>query len=323
MKAAGQSACPKAFPTPNGERASQAASLSMVPRSAKPLRSEQDVSILSYANGQWSQAYAAAEWEARVLILLTNDDGIYAPGLRALRPELQKIGQVIVVAPASEQSAVGHSVTIKNPLIVQEILDEKRERLGWAVEGRPADCVKLAIRELLPSTPDLVVSGLNAGGNAGINVLYSGTVAAAIEGAFFHCTSIACSLVFTEGKGAPQPDYPRGAEHARQIIEQILAQRPPTGMLFNVNIPDLDTPALRGVRTVPQNISSFEEAYDRRTDPRGRVYFWSHPEYSCPEPQPDTDITALAEGYITVTPLQFNLTHAEMLREMMTWTWRS
>src|SRR5579862_7326387 len=116
------------------------------------------------------------ERDTFVLILLTNDDGIYASGLRALRVELQKIGQVIVVAPASEQSAVGHSVTIKNPLIVQEVLDERRERLGWAVEGRPADCVKLAIRELLPSTPDLVVSGLNAGGNAGINVLYSGTV---------------------------------------------------------------------------------------------------------------------------------------------------
>jgi 5'-nucleotidase len=257
-----------------------------------------------------------------VLILLTNDDGVYAPGLRALRTELRKIGHVVVVAPASEQSAVGHSVTIKNPLIIQEIVDENREKFGFAVEGRPADCVKLAIRELLPAAPDLVVSGLNAGSNAGINVLYSGTVAAAIEGAFFHCTSIACSLVFTEGKGAPPPDYPRGAERARQIVEQILAHRPPTGSLFNINIPDLEPSALRGVRTVPQNISSFEEAYDRRTDPRGRVYFWSLPDYSCPEPHPDTDVTALAEGYITVTPLQFNLTHAGLLKEMNGWAWR-
>src|SRR5262245_43797889 len=121
-------------------------------------------------------------------ILLTNDDGIYAPGLRALLPELRKLGEVIVVAPAGEQSAVGHSVTLTTPLIVQEVLDDRQAFLGWAVEGKPADCIKLALRELLPEPPDLIVSGLNAGANAGINVLYSGTVAAAIEGAFFKVT---------------------------------------------------------------------------------------------------------------------------------------
>ena len=135
-------------------------------------------------------------------ILLTNDDGIYAPGLRALLPELRKLGEVTVVAPATEQSAVGHSVTLTNPLIVQEVLDDDRQPLGWAVEGRPADCVKLALRELLPEPPDLIVSGLNAGSNAGINVLYSGTVAAAIEGAFFRVTSIACSLEYTQADAA-------------------------------------------------------------------------------------------------------------------------
>src|SRR5262245_36452318 len=126
-------------------------------------------------------------------ILLTNDDGIYAPGLRALLPELRKLGEVTVIAPATEQSAVGHSVTLTNPLIVQQVSNGDGQVIGWAVEGRPADCVKLAIRELLPQPPDLIVSGLNAGSNAGINVLYSGTVAAAIEGAFFKVTSIACS----------------------------------------------------------------------------------------------------------------------------------
>ncbi len=140
-------------------------------------------------------------------ILLTNDDGVYAPGLRALLPELRRLGEVVVVAPATEQSAVGHSVTITTPLIVQEIQDDERRRLGWAVEGRPADCVKLALRELLPAPPDLLVSGLNAGSNAGINVLYSGTVAAAIEGAFFRVTSIACSLEYS--KPTP-PDFGAG-----------------------------------------------------------------------------------------------------------------
>src|SRR5215470_11495819 len=187
-------------------------------------------------------------------ILLTNDDGIYAPGLRALRPVLMKLGEVLVVAPATEQSAVGHSVTLTTPLIVQEVLDEQQRPFGWAVEGRPADCVKLALRELLPWTPDLVVSGLNAGSNAGINVLYSGTVAAAIEGAFFRQTSIAVSLEYTKVKPL---DFSRGAAIARQLIEQILAHRPERGALFNVNIPSLEKGPIRGVRTVPQNVAPY------------------------------------------------------------------
>src|SRR5262249_10171972 len=180
--------------------------------------------------------YPFSEWMS-VRILLTNDDGIHAPGLRALRAELRKLGEVVVVAPATEQSAVGHSITLSTPLVVQQVFDEAKEFLGWAVEGRPADCVKLALLELLPEPPDLVVSGLNAGSNAGINVLYSGTVAAAIEGAFFRQTSIACSQEYS--KAAP-PDLARGAALARRVIEQVLAHRPAGGALFNVNIPSLE-----------------------------------------------------------------------------------
>ena len=252
-------------------------------------------------------------------ILLTNDDGIYAPGLRALRTELAKLGDVTVVAPATEQSAVGHSITLLTPLVVQEVLDEHNRPLGWAVEGKPADCVKLALLELLPQPPDLLVSGLNAGANAGINVLYSGTVAAAIEGAFFQCPSIAVSLEYTK----PKPlDFPRAADLARHVIEQILGHHPGPGMLFNVNIPSLEKGPVRGIRTVPQNIAPYLETFDRRTDPRGRVYFWSTPNFSCPQPHPDTDVTALAEGYITITPLQFNLMHAALVQDMSGWQWR-
>jgi 5'-nucleotidase len=254
-----------------------------------------------------------------VRILLTNDDGIYAPGLRALRTELQKLGEVIVVAPATEQSAVGHSITLTRPLIVQEVLDEEGKLLGWAVEGRPADCVKLALLELLPDPPDLVVSGLNAGSNAGINVLYSGTVAAAIEGAFFRRTSIACSLEYTKVRPL---DFGRAADLARRVIEQILAHRPKAGSLFNVNVPSPERGPVRGVRVLPQNVAPYLEQFDRRMDPRGRVYFWSKPEFSCPEPHPDTDVTALAEGYVTVTPLQFDLTHLALLQEMSGWRLR-
>src|SRR5206468_9294190 len=152
-------------------------------------------------------------------ILLTNDDGVYAPGLRALRTELQKLGEVTVVAPVGEQSAVGHSITLLTPLLVQEVVDEQQQAMGWAVEGRPADCVKLALMELLPEPPDVVVSGLNAGSNAGINVLYSGTVAAAIEGAFYHRTAIAVSLEYEK----KIYDFQSGARYARQVVEQILA----------------------------------------------------------------------------------------------------
>src|SRR6202795_2428587 len=167
-------------------------------------------------------------------ILLTNDDGIYAPGLRALLPELRRIGEVVVVAPATEQSAVGHSVTLTNPLIVAEIRDDDRQGLGWAERARLADCVKRALRELLPAPPDLIVSGLNAGSNAGINVLYSGTVAAAIDGAFFQRPSIAVSLEYSK----PTPlDFPRAAEWARKVIAQILRQPLAGNSLFNVNIP--------------------------------------------------------------------------------------
>jgi 5'-nucleotidase len=253
-----------------------------------------------------------------VRILLTNDDGVYAPGLRALHTELCKLGDVTVVAPATEQSAVGHSITLRTPLLVQEVLDDERRFLGWAVEGRPADCVKLALLELLPEPPDLLVSGLNAGANTGINVLYSGTVAAAIEGAFCRRTSIAVSLEHTRPR---PPDFPQAAVHARRVIERILAHEPSQGSLFNVNIPSLERGPVRGIRLVPQNVAPYVEEFDRRVDPRGRVYFWTRPGHGCPDPHPDTDVTALADSYITVTPLQFDLTHVPQLREMGSWVW--
>jgi 5'-nucleotidase len=251
-----------------------------------------------------------------VRILLTNDDGIYAPGLRALRLELLKLGAVTVAAPASEQSAVGHSITLLTPLIVQEVRDEENRFLGWAVEGKPADCVKVALLELLAEPPDLVVSGLNAGSNAGINVLYSGTVAAAVEAAFFNRVSVAVSLEYTK----PGPlDFPRAADIARRVIEQIVARRPAGGSLFNVNIPSSEKGPPRGVRVVPQNLAPYRETLDRRVDPRGRVYFWTNADLACPDPHPDSDVSALAEGYVTVTPLQFNLTHAALLEQMGDW----
>jgi 5'-nucleotidase len=254
-------------------------------------------------------------------ILLTNDDGIYAPGLRALRKELLPLGDVVVVAPATEQSAAGHSVTLLTPLLVNEVfeeLDGTRSFIGWAVEGRPADCVKLALLELLPDPPDVIVSGMNAGSNAGINVLYSGTVAAAIEGAFYHFTAIAVSLEYDK----KIYDFPTAARYARQVVQQILAQKPAPGSLFNVNIPVLEHGPIKGVRVVPQNVTPYQEKFDRRVNPRGRTYFWTSPEFTCPEPHPDTDVTALTEQYITVTPLKFDLTDHARIGAMTDWKWR-
>jgi len=251
-------------------------------------------------------------------ILLTNDDGVYAPGLGAMRKELQKLGEVVVVAPAGEQSAVGHSITLLTPLITQVVVDENQIPMGWAVEGRPADCVKLALLELLKEPPDLIVSGLNAGSNAGINVLYSGTVAAAVEGSFFQITSIAVSLVTNK---AQPPNFPKGAEHARSVVEQIIRHPLSRGSLFNVNIPNIEKGPIQGIRTVRQNVAPYKEQFDRRVDPRGRTYFWTGADFGCPDPHPDTDETALRDGFITVTPLHFNLTHAVMLEKMKDWEW--
>ena len=160
-------------------------------------------------------------------ILLTNDDGIYAPGLAALQRELGRLGDVCVVAPATEQSGVGHSITYLRPLIPKEVFNGD-QRWGWAVEGSPADCVRIAIAELCPWHPDLVVSGINCGLNVGINVLYSGTVAAAIEGAFFGITSMAVSLEFDE-----HARYEKAAGLARSIIQQILEKRGQKPQLYN------------------------------------------------------------------------------------------
>lgn len=251
-------------------------------------------------------------------ILLTNDDGIFAPGLRALLEELRTVGTVTVVAPATEQSAVGHSITLMQPLLVQEVFDEHHQRIGWGVEGRPADCVKLAITQLLPKPPDLVVSGINAGSNAGINVLYSGTVAAAIEGAFFGITSIAISL---EYKKPPKLNFPKAAILGRQMVEQILTKNPQPGQLFNVNIPALDDGPPLGIRVARQGTAPYDEKYDRRTDPRGRTYFWIASDVTCPPAIGESDVRDLASRFITVTPLHFNLTDPTRLEEMKQWDW--
>jgi 5'-nucleotidase len=250
-----------------------------------------------------------------VHILLTNDDGIDAPGLRALEEELRQIAEVSVVAPATEQSGVGHSITFLRPLVPKEVYDANDRLRGWAVDGSPADCVKLGIFEFCKRPPDLVVSGINGGLNAGINILYSGTVAAAIEGAFFGITSIACSLEFHE-----HAQYRKAAKMCRGIIEQILASKGPEPVLYNLNIPTSATNREHNeLKVVPMGVSRYGEHYAKGTDPKGRTYYWATND---PPPQPEgheTDLTAIAKGYLTLTPLQYNMTRHGELAAMEQW----
>jgi 5'-nucleotidase len=260
-----------------------------------------------------------------VIILLTNDDGIFAPGLAAMERQLRQLGDVYVVAPATEQSGVGHSITFLTPLIVKDVYHGDRH-WGWAVEGSPADCVKVAVSELCPQVPDLVVSGINGGLNAGINVLYSGTVAAAIEGAFFGITSVAVSLEFDE-----HAQYDRAARLAGHVIERIIQQPEAKGQLFNLNIPTAAVAApftaeklaqrSPQIQTVPMDFTRYGDEYERRTDPWGRDYYWAtgRPPAAVGA---ETDLSALACGHVTLTPLGYDLTDRSTLGKMCSWDLR-
>ena len=204
-------------------------------------------------------------------ILLTNDDGIYAPGIAALQKALRRLGTVSVVAPMMEQSAVGHSITLVHPLRV--IAAERRGKFfGYGVSGAPADCVKLAVQELLKRSVDLVVSGINLGSNAGVNALYSGTVAAAVEGVMLGIPGIAVSMDFCE-----RPEFGPAARIAQRLIEAVVRRGLRPDMLLNVNIPALPLKRIKGIKVTPQSRRMPAEGFERRTDPMGRHYYWIKP----------------------------------------------
>ena len=246
-------------------------------------------------------------------ILATNDDGIMAPGLVAMRRALAGLGEVTVVAPTTPQSAVGHSISLTEPVLCHR-MDLGDGALGFGIEGSPADCVKLALLELLPERPDLVVSGLNLGANVGINVLYSGTVAAAVEGAFYGVPSAAVSL--EDGESV---DFEGGARLAKRLIEQFVAVRPERGSLLNINIPNLSPGPPKGVKVVPQSLKGWREKWDARRDPRGRTYYWITGDPQAEDAGAETDVSALAARYVTVTPLQWDLTDHARLAAVEGW----
>lgn len=253
-------------------------------------------------------------------ILLTNDDGINAAGLAALRAAVAGLGEVTVVAPDTERSGVAHSITLAHPLRIRRIY-HSGEFFGYGINGAPADCVKLGCREILKAKPDLLLAGINLGANVAINILYSGTVAAAIEGAMLGVPSVAFSVAETE-----QPDFDEAARIARRVLDGLLGNGVPAGTVLNVNLPGIPEGEVKGIRVTHQSRTSYTDFFERRLDPWGRAYFWITGEMTREfEREPDSDLRALADGYVSITPLHFDLTHYAVLpalRKRLAAEWR-
>lgn len=243
-------------------------------------------------------------------ILVTNDDGILAPGIAALGRALRPLGDIEVVAPESGQSGAAHAITFMAPLITQRVTIDG-DLSGWSVDGSPADCVKLGVHELCEARPELVVSGINAGSNRGVDVIYSGTVAAAVEAAFIGIPSLAVSL-----EASAVLDFERAAVYARAAVERAVELAITPGMVLNVNIPRLDRGEPRGVKVVPQSTTPWTDSYDRRVDPRGRSYFWLTDQGDREPDSRETDLSELRAGYVTITPLQYDLTQYAQLKHL-------
>ena len=241
-------------------------------------------------------------------ILITNDDGIQAPGLRALVAALADLGTVSVVAPSQERSAAAQSLTLRQPIYCDQVAERE-----WAVEGTPADAMILAFHSLLPSPPDLVVSGINRGGNMGENVYYSGTVGAAMEGAINHVPSVAISVAH-RGKDF---DYAPAARFVRRLAPLLLEEGLPPGVLLNVNVPQ---PWKGAVRITRQSSKITRNLLQAGADPRGRKYYWLHEQALNQGIEPDTDYAAVYDGAVSVTPLVLDHTHAPSLNHLSRWT---
>ena len=254
------------------------------------------------------------------LILISNDDGIDAPGVHALAAALVPLGEVRVVAPAREQSAVGHAITMREPVRAHRwpFRGPDGEIPAHAVTGTPADCVKLAIDKLLPRAPDIVVSGINQGPNAAVNVIYSGTVSAAPEAAILGIDAVAVSYCRWSGG-----DFGPSAVYAQRIVRQVLERGLPPGILLNVNVPDLPLRSIRGVEVTRQARSRWEESYSERLDPFERPYYWMAGTFVNLDEGENTDLQAIENGFVSVTPIQHDLTAHDRLKEIGTWEWEA
>ncbi|MBI4846919.1 MAG: 5'/3'-nucleotidase SurE [Candidatus Omnitrophica bacterium] len=247
-------------------------------------------------------------------ILLTNDDGINSDGLYKLYEVLGKEFKITVCAPEAEQSAIGHAITLSRPLHIKKIF-KSNDFLGYAVSGTPADCVKIAVRSILKKRPDMVISGINHGPNLGSDVMYSGTVSAATEGAILGIPSIAVSLTTYKNH-----DFRFAAKYIAGLAKKVYKFGLADGILLNVNIPGLPKNKIKGVMITRQARSMYKEKFVIRKDPRGRAYYWLTGRARWFKKPEDSDIKAIEKGYVSITPLQFDLTaygYIDKLKEMV------
>lgn len=240
-------------------------------------------------------------------ILITNDDGIHAIGLRYLYQAALKAGHnVQVVAPLTEQSAVGHAITLADPLRMREIVES--DFTGIAVNSTPADCVKFALTVIYETPPDLVLSGINCGPNVGPDVKYSGTVAAATEAASNNCPAMALSF-----NSRTPFDLDKYADYAMALIKKIDWANLPLPRLLNLNFPKIELKECKGLRVCPQTSAAWQDHYEKRFDPEGRPYWWISGEIPKEQVAPNSDYALLCDGYITLTPLQFDFNHEKAM----------
>ncbi|MDG3584071.1 5'/3'-nucleotidase SurE [Galbibacter pacificus] len=255
--------------------------------------------------------------ENKPLILVTNDDGITAPGIRALISVMNEIGEVIVVAPDSPQSGMGHAITVNSTLYCSPItINEEDVQLEYSCSGTPADCVKLAVNEILNKKPDICVSGINHGSNSSINVIYSGTMSAAVEAGIEGIPAIGFSLCDYSWEA----NFDAVKEYAKTITKSALKNGIPKGVVLNVNFPKLKDDKIKGIKICRQARARWVEEFDKRTNPMGRDYYWLTGKFANQDKGEDTDEWALANGYVSVVPVQFDLTAHHAIQDLNTWS---
>ena len=241
----------------------------------------------------------------RPLILVTNDDGISASGIRNLIRIMNDFGDVVVVAPDGPQSGMGHAITNDSTLRCDKIVIDKGPQKEYACSGTPVDCVKLAVNQLLEREPDLCVSGINHGSNSSINVIYSGTMSAAVEGALEGIPSIGFSLL----DYAHDADFSESEIYIRKVTQSVLDKGMDTGVCLNVNIPKTkEDQAIKGIKVCRQANANWEEQFEKRVDPKGRTYYWLTGKFVNYDKGTDTDEWALANHYVSIVPVQFDIT---------------
>jgi 5'-nucleotidase len=255
----------------------------------------------------------------RPLILVTNDDGIAAPGILALVAVMQEIGEVVVVAPDKPQSAMGHAITINNIMYLNKISAENATVLEYSCSGTPVDCVKLAVNEILHRKPDLCVSGINHGSNSSINVIYSGTMSAAVEAGIEGIPAIGFSLLDYDWNA----DFDAGKNYIKQIALQVLENGLPKGVILNVNFPKLNEKEIKGVKICRQANAIWMEKFDKRKTPQGKDYYWLTGEFVNNDKGEDTDEWALAHGYVSLVPVQFDLTAHHAIQQLNSWNFEN